>query len=78
LSRQPDADVDERIKDADVDQDIDQGHGEYEALHRSVIGGDQRLERIRSDARPGEDPLYHDVRTDQEGEHKAGRGENRQ
>ena len=53
-------------------------HRQHEALHRRVVRGDQRLERVGADARPGEHLLDQHVGAEQEGEHHAERGHHRQ
>ncbi len=80
LMRPPDARVDQPVGEVDhqVQHRVEQRHRQDEALDRREVGGDQRLDRVGADARPGKDLLDQHVGTEQEGEDHAQRRHHRQ
>src|SRR5580658_2256683 len=59
-------------------QHVHDGHGQHEALHRREIRRDQRFDRIGADAGPGEHFFHQHIGAEQEREHHAERGDDRQ
>ena len=76
---EPHARVDQAVEDVDeqIERDIHHRHGQHEALQRREVGGDQRLDRKGADAGPGEHLLHQHVGAEQEREHHAERGDDR-
>src|SRR5882672_5682484 len=69
----PHTSVDQPVQEVDpeVQQHVHRRHHEHEALHRRVVRGDQRLERVGADARPREDLFDEHVGAEQEREDHA-------